>query len=135
VLRTWDTSAQEQLAEVPVAYNKATAFAPGGRVLALSEERGVSLLDTQTGGDLLFIESWDVWRFLFSPDGRMLLGGHDKSISLVEVATGRERGQLNVPWNGEAAFSPDGRLLATPMPDGTIVVWDLAAIVGAGRKK
>jgi hypothetical protein len=73
----------------------------------------------------------------FSPDSRVLLTADGDGIHLWEVATWGPIGGL--PWRmpgpapqGRAApiaslaFMPSGRDLATGMPDGTILIWDLS---------
>jgi WD40 repeat protein len=64
----------------------------------------------------------------FSPDGSLLASGGYRAIRLwrKRPAPAASTLETGAPA-GVLAASPDGKLLATPGPDNSIVVWDLAA--------
>ena len=64
----------------------------------------------------------------FSPNGRMLASGSG-GIHLWDTSTSINRRTLTAPASC-VTFSPDGRMLASGDRDGTILLWDLALIVG-----
>src|SRR5262249_17509927 len=133
-VRSWDISNGKLINEATVPSHAEVALPPGGRLLAIAEKEQVTILDTQTGDPLVFLPKGNVHRLFFTPDARVLsIIETGTPFRLVEVASGSERVRLEV--EGRADISPDGRLLARSMPDGTVVVWDLAAVVGADRKR
>jgi WD40 repeat protein len=136
-LRIWHTTTGEQLHESPMPSGGHGALAEGGRLLASFENEQVSVHDTRTGNLLMQFEKKGVFALHFSPDARTLaiieLGEH---LQLFEVATGQERMRINgTILSFEIAFSPDGRRLATKMRDGTVLIWDLAAVAENRERK
>jgi WD40 repeat protein len=136
-VRTWDTTTGKKITEVMAPPGSVAALGPTGRLLALAEEEHVTIVEARTGREPVHIKMGNVSRLVFSPDERMLaIGEWEKPVRLFEVATGLERARLDgVSGSYDFAFALDGRLLATTMPDGTVLVWDLAAIVEANRQR
>ena len=119
------------------------ALSPDGTVVASSwtsrhthgipeECKGVRLWDTASGRLLCQIDPkafamCPVWKLAFSPDGRILATLSGSVIGLWEVASGKSLGQFAEENNGctwDFAFAPDGERLATPMNDGSTLIWD-----------
>jgi WD40 repeat protein len=132
------------------------AFAPDGRILAVSTQQRIELWNADTGEEVrLFAAAQNVmYRLMtFSPDGKMIaaLGNEPDTVHIWETASGKERGSVHfgaaaapVPmgrmgkmriWNGNPnvngitalAFSADSRLLAVSKMDSAIHLWDLHA--------
>jgi WD40 repeat protein len=138
-IRFWDVKEGRKTGEVDYEAPSRFAMSPDGRRLAaLTEAReAYSIVDTQTGRTLNQIKKDQAYNLIFSADARMLaILPFDEPVQLFEVGTGQERAKLDgTIGSHHAAFSADGRLLATSMRNGTVLVWDLAAVVGANRKK
>jgi WD40 repeat protein len=136
-VRTWDTTTGKRIDQAMVPPGRAAALGPTGRLLALAEDAHVTIIEARIGRELFRIDKADISRLVFSPDERMLaIGEWEKPLRLFEVATGLERARLDgVGGSPDFAFSPDSRLLATTMPDGTVLVWDLAGVVEMNRQR
>jgi WD40 repeat protein len=128
----WDLERRSPLGEVVLGEEPATlgALAPGGRVLALAQPRGVVLRDVTRRRRLAVLPGQvDDPGLAFSPDGRRLAVATNSppgEVVLWEVADPPKRESLTTDGYWELpVFSPDGRRLAIQGVSG-IEVWDLA---------
>ena len=118
------------------------AFTPDGKALAAGGEYDnvIRLWDVQTGKPFRkFVgHTGPVGVIAFSADGQWLAstGVWERAIRLWDVATGKERCQFagHQEWVRSLAFAPDGKRLATSSADGTVLVWEMPAAVGAPSK-
>jgi len=123
------------------------AFAPAGKLLAVSDSRGehrrgaVTIWDWEGRRRLITLHdrSGGITVLAFAPDGTRLASGDSAGIvKLRDVATGRERATLRAcqPGTGVTAMviSPDGALLVTAgVVDRWVRVWD--AVSGGPKGK
>ena len=111
--------------------DRAVAFSPDGKTLAVATEVGVSLYDVKTAHEIVRLTrpeggGGDV---VFSPDGKTLASVTRTQIALWDVKTGRNIGTLvedaRVRYGIRAlTFSPDGTMLASASRT-QIKLWDL----------
>jgi WD40 repeat protein len=66
----------------------------------------------------------------FSPDRRWLAAADTGGLYLWDLSTGKERRHGDRPGSSCARFSPDGKKLAVGFSDSSIVIFDVAALVG-----
>jgi hypothetical protein len=152
-----DISTKRLLATLPRGVGHPLAFSADGRLLAvflqprlehyppwLESERvpemydvkGLSLIETASGQEVVRL---DIRRFdhvAFTPDGRALVVVDKQKLSVWDAATGERLHQMEWPESvrdihgyakiASLAVLPDGRA-ATGMTEGDILVWDLAA--------
>lgn len=112
------------------------AFSPDGRRLAIGEDTGrLRLLDLQTKAfsSLDVPPGFGVIRVAFSPDSKYLAAGFASSIGTIclwDGRTGEPRGQLTNHTDSARAlvFAPDSRQLASVSSDGSLRLWNLAAL-------
>jgi WD40 repeat protein len=108
------------------------SFSNGGRVVAISTDTTVALLDPRTGtiGRPMDGER-NLKRVAFSPDDQMLAlvsEGAQAPIRIRNAASGAVLRELrgHTSQVRSIAFSPDGKLLASGDDSGRIILWDLA---------
>ncbi|MGV9377717.1 serine/threonine-protein kinase [Nonomuraea sp. NPDC003707] len=131
--RIWDVPAHRLLREITgvgTGVRKA-AIDPGGRTLALQDDRGVRLWDAATGrplGDRFGVPAGEVGELEFDATGRLL------SVPVGPAAVERwwdigTRRPLTTPGGaGLDAVSPDGRLgVVASSVTGRAQLWDLRA--------
>jgi WD40 repeat protein len=138
-LASWDLRSGEKTRTLKIGTGlHALALTPDGLTAAVGVERGLQLIDLQTGvvrasaGGPSGRPNW----LLFSPDGKTLASTNvDGTVTLwdLESATPREtlRGHSNDVQ--QPVFSPDGKTLYTVSHDGTAIAWDLTGERGLGR--
>jgi hypothetical protein len=146
VVRLYDAASGRVLREQKLDLRvTALTFSPDGKTLAVVCTKKTFLWEVATGEERSSVagEYQQFGYVAFSRDGRLatyskherddLWGG---AIPVWEVATGREVGSFRgygAPVY-TAAFSPDGRTLAAGGGDGTVLIWDVAALcAGAPR--
>jgi RNA polymerase sigma factor (sigma-70 family) len=112
------------------------AFSPDGRTLAIEEGGGnVTLWEVASGrrrGRFPLAEM--IVGAAFSPDGRFLAvaEGRDSSLKLWDLVTGRlaARSQGDHGRMESLAFSPDGSRLAVAGYSPTVLIYDVAEMIG-----
>lgn len=151
-----DISTKSLLATLPKGVGDPLAFSADGRLLAVFlkpriehmgmwkekeqvsefyDVKGLSLIETASGQEVVRL---DIRRFdyvAFTPDGRALVVTDKHKLSVWDTATGQRLHQMDWPESvrnerGEAKVSslvvlPGGRV-ATGMTEGDILIWDLA---------
>ena len=86
-------------------------FAPDGRRVVVSDERGALLIAVTTGRQQLVSVAGGLERPSWSPSGSAIAGASAGAVTWVDLATGVRR---SAPAEGvlEVAWSPDGRQIA-----------------------
>jgi WD40 repeat protein len=139
-LTWWDLDKREKtrMLEIAPGY-RALALSPDGRTAAIGLDRGIQLIDVQTGEarrstDALVANP--IW-LLFSPDGDTVVStGLDGTVTLWDVRSVTPRKTLR----GHSAsvqqpvFSADGETLYTVSHDGTAIAWDVNGLGVLGRR-
>jgi WD40 repeat protein len=99
----------------------------------------VRVWDTATGKEtylLKFPQHWDNSTHppVCSPDGKLVATASfcDNRIRFWDLASGKEVGRFRCPVNGveTMVFSPDSRILAVSAKDTTVLLIDVAQVVG-----
>jgi WD40 repeat protein len=122
----------------PAGFSEASlAFSPNGGLLAAVGYSAGSLWDVAAGKELLRFATTELFSCpaVFSPDGRTLaIAEYEREtkevhVGLYETASGKLRRELKgLPRDAAVtclAFSGDGKRLATGLPNGTVVIWDV----------
>ena len=116
--------------------DRAIAFSPDSRLLAVASGIGVWLYEVSTSRELALLSGHEgvVTTVAFSPDGSLLASGSsDQTVKLWDLATGQEMVTLGQHggWVLSVAFSPDGSTLASGSStfrtgEGVIRLWEVA---------
>ncbi len=94
------------------------ALSPDGKLLAVGQRKGITLIDTATSLKVRKIQlsvNGGTERLVYSPDGRRLVLSGYEGVHVVDIATGKLSVKLprNDPGFGAwVSFSADGKLLA-----------------------
>jgi RNA polymerase sigma factor (sigma-70 family) len=150
-LIAWDIRTGKELRRLPAAFDQVfPSFipSPDGRVLAVTLQEKVVLLDAASGREVRRFAAHSGWvsSVAFTPDGqRLVTWGADGLARVWDLATAQERRQIplvdvNVPQpavipppGGQGARffsarpSPDGRLLAFGSENHFLVIHELAS--------
>ncbi len=142
-LRFWDVAAGKKLREIPGIGGRTTyrsyhdggiqciVFSRDGKKLVLGRDNELTLLDTQTGKEVLPLQAHQsaVRRLFFSPDGKRLLTTSDDPARMV-VEWDATSGRLIRPLPGKAvqahgmAFSPDRTIMVSTGNGTALHLWD-----------
>ncbi len=134
-MELWDASTLTPIADMGARYVWCVAFSPDGMTLASGSTDGMALWDvaTRTRIAMLSAPREYIKSVAFSPDGTTLASGaqDDGTVKLWDVQTQKNIATLD-GHTGQVksvAFSPDGTTLASGSTDGTILLWDLTALL------
>jgi WD40 repeat protein len=127
----WDLRSRRPTRRLKIGTgHHALALSPNGSTIAVGIERGIQLVDAQSGrlrtaaGVLAEAPN----SLLFSPDGKTVVStGLDGAVTLWDVgsATPRETLRGHSASAAQAVYSPNGRTLYTTAHDGTAMAWDV----------
>ena len=109
--------------------DRAVAFSPDGKRLAVATGVGIWIYDGQTYHELALLTGHTgvVRTVAFSPDGKILASGEeDGTIKLWNLETGNVTTLAGNLFHVDCvAFSPDGKMLASGSWDGLVKLWDI----------
>lgn len=119
------------------ASDRAVAFSPDGRLLAVAKSPGVWVYDATTYGRMAMYPAENkIASLAFSPDGKSVAVAEQvyndvhfpfnaDNVSVWDVATGKRSATVaQEGWGAAVAFSPDGKLLATADSYEDVTLWD-----------
>ncbi|HEY7312019.1 MAG TPA: WD40 repeat domain-containing protein [Gemmataceae bacterium] len=142
-----DISTKSLLAILPKDVGDPRVFSADGRLLAAVtfqprkesspqyDVKGLSLIETASGQEIVRLEIGPFDYVAFAPDSRAVVTADTQKLSVWDAATGERLHQMEWPesvrdWRGEANISSlavlPGGSAATGMTEGDILVWDLA---------
>ncbi|MDE0323976.1 MAG: sigma-70 family RNA polymerase sigma factor [Candidatus Poribacteria bacterium] len=108
--------------------DRAVAFSPDGKRLAVATGAGIWIYDGQTYHELTLLTGHtSIARAVaFSPDGKTLASSEeDGAVKLWNLETGDVTTLVGHMYVADSvAFSPDGKMLASGSWDGTVKLWD-----------
>ena len=110
--------------------DRAVAFSPDGKRLAVATGAGIWFYDAQTYREMALLTGHTevVRTVAFSPDGKTLASGaRDATVKLWNVETGENITTLarNAIGVESVAFSPNGKMLAAGTEGGPVKLWDI----------
>jgi WD40 repeat protein len=93
-------------------------MSPDGKLIAVSNEKGVLLFDVESGKEVRRLNpprrNDEGAKFAFSPDGKTIVtNDYPRGLMIWDVATGKSLRKLAGDSSGVMAFSPDGRCVAS----------------------
>jgi WD40 repeat protein len=142
-----DISSKTLLATLPEGVGRPQVFSADGRLLAAkllqprkqllieAEVKGLSLIETASGQEVVRLEIRNFYYVAFTPDSRAVVVADKQKLSVWDVATGERLHQMEWPESVEdqrgrtklssLAVLPGGRV-AIGTVEGDILIWDLA---------
>jgi WD40 repeat protein len=135
-IKLWDVTTGQLLRTLPIETNGiALAFTPDARAIAVRVERGVDLLDVDSGKTIRRFEAHTdgIPRIAISPDGQWLAsGGSDNKARVWEITSGKLVFELPHQYHlvFGVQFSADSQRLVTGGGDGVathgeVILWDV----------
>jgi WD40 repeat protein len=132
LVRLREYQPQNRQTTLQVGSARSIALGPGGKLLAVGDDRGVRLWDLPTQKETTTLTELKkpVAQLSLSADGHTLaaLADDGTSLRIWDLKDRRPRRPINHPSKAAAlALSPDGRLLATVGADGKAQLWNTLA--------
>ncbi len=131
-INIWDLATGKELPAPQLGarfgYVERLFFSPDNKILFTEMDSGYGRIwDLSTGKEISIDGAREFsGPFVFWPDGKSFASSNDEAIVVRELATGKEALRFKKPtkhfWG---TFSPNFQMLASPRPDGSIVLWDL----------
>lgn len=145
-VRLWNVATADLRAELPGHKKAATgvAFSPDGKwLVSTSVDEAVNVYDVQTGKALGFFggHGRPTNAALFAPDSRMVIsaaGGRAKGNNTVKLWLREDGDEKASMEDHEArvtciALSPDAKTLASGSYDKSVILWNVASLLGAAK--